>query len=75
MLNGIRSKSRDQSVAVGQRYRKSDAPLIVWEVAQTFNGSDGVSYAALICMHDRSHRKTVAVEALRRGQQYQLLAS
>jgi hypothetical protein len=75
MLNSIRSRAREQSVAVGQRYRKSDAPLIVWEVAQTFDGSDGVPYAALICLHDRSHRKTVAADALRRGQQYQLMAS
>lgn len=75
MFAALRNKAREFNVAVGQRYRKSDAPRIVWEVAQTFNGSDGVSYAALICMSDRSHRKTVAADALSRGMQYQLLAN
>jgi hypothetical protein len=75
MFASLRNKAHDSRVAVGQRYRKSDAPRIVWEVTQTFSGSDGVSYAALICMSDRSHRKTVATDALSRGMQYQLLAS
>jgi len=75
MFASLRNKTRESGVAVGQRYRKSDAPRIVWEVARTFSGTDGVSYAALINMSDRSHRKTVATDALSRGMQYQLLAS
>jgi hypothetical protein len=65
-----KNRNREEVVAVGERYRKIDAPLIVWEVMQTFRGPDGVPYALLVSVGDRSQRKTVAQDALRRGSQY-----
>ena len=65
-----KNRNREEVAAVGERYRKIDAALIVWEVTQTFRGPDGVPYALLVNVNDRSQRKTVAQDALRRGIQY-----
>jgi hypothetical protein len=65
-----KNRNREEVVAVGERYRKIDAALIIWEVTQTFRGPDGFPYAMLVNVNDRSQRKTVAQDALRRGIQY-----
>lgn len=67
----LSTRKRDSEVAVGQRYRKSDAPLIVWEVVSLFTGTDGMPYAGIVRADDRTMRKTVAAAALERGPQYQ----
>lgn len=67
----LSTRKRDSEVAVGQRYRKSDAPLIVWEVVSLFIGTDGMPYAGIVRADDRTMRKTVAAAALERGPQYQ----
>ena len=70
MLSSLKRK-RDSDVEVGQRYRKRDAPLIVWEVTSVFIGTDGMPYAAIVRADDHTMRKTVASAALERGTQYQ----
>lgn len=73
MFAALRNRGKNVDVTIGQRFRKADAPLIVWEVASMFDGTDGVPYAGIICIADPSQRKTVAQEALVRGLQYQRL--
>lgn len=71
MLSALIRRKRDSEVAVGQRYRKRDAQLIVWEVVSVFVGTDGMPYAGIVRVDDRTMRKTVAVAALAGGTQYQ----
>ncbi len=70
MLSSLKRK-RDAEIAVGQRYRKRDAQLIVWEVTTLFVGTDGMPYAGIVRVDDHTMRKTVASAALERGPQYQ----
>lgn len=55
---------------MGARYRDADTNLLVWEVADLFDGIDGTPYAQIFCVTDTSRRKTVAQSALRSGRQY-----
>jgi hypothetical protein len=71
MLSALMKRKRDSEVAVGQRYRKRDAQLIVWEVISVFVGTDGMPYAGIVRVDDRTMRKTVASAALSGGTQYQ----
>jgi len=66
-------RRKDAQIAVGQRFRKRDAPRIVWEVESLFEGVDGVAYAAIFRIDDPSMRKTVARAALEKGHQYERL--
>lgn len=71
MLSALMKRKRDSEVAVGQRYRKRDAQLIVWEVISVFVGTDGMPYAGIVRVDDRTMRKTVASGALSGNTQYQ----
>lgn len=66
-------RRKGAQVAVGHRFRKRDAPRIVWEVESVFEGVDGVAYVAIFRADDPSMRKTVALAALEKGQQYERL--
>lgn len=71
MFSVLSRRRRDYDVAVGQRYRKREAPRIVWQVESLFDGTDGVAYAAMFRIDDPTMRKTVARALLERGGQYQ----
>ena len=63
------------AVAAAQTHRENQAadvgsPLLVWEVANLFQGIDGTPYAHIFCIADPSRRKTVAQNALEAGNQY-----
>lgn len=73
MLGLFRSR-KQVPVTVGSRYRNGDSPLIIWEVASTFDGIDGTPYAQIVNVNDLSRRKTVAQSALEAGIQYKRLA-
>ena len=44
--------------------------MMVWEVANLFQGIDGTPYAHIFCLADPSRKKTVAQNALEAGNQY-----
>lgn len=57
-------------VSVGQRYQKRDAAWVVWEVSMLTTGTDGVAYAQLVRVDDRTMRKTVSRSTIERGIEY-----
>jgi hypothetical protein len=63
-------RGRPGKAAIGQRYRKRDAPLAVWEVSALFTGTDGVPYARLFRFDVPSMLKTVARATLESGLYY-----
>ena len=70
MLNSLTNRRKSTPVDVGGRFCKRDAPSIVWEVLSTFRGTDGYPYAGMICLSDRSQRKTLSLRELQDGVQY-----
>jgi hypothetical protein len=70
MLNSLTNRRKILPVDVGGRFCKRDAPNIIWEVSMTFRGSDGYPYAGMICLADRSQRKTLSLRELEDGEQY-----
>jgi len=67
---GLFSRHKQTQVTIGARYQDADTQLLVWEVAELFDGIDGTPYAQIFCVTDTSRRKTVAQSALRSGRQY-----
>lgn len=54
---------------IGGRFRSADKTFFggeaeVWEIVSTFQGIDGLRYAQLVHIYDRTRTKTVAVKAL-----------
>jgi len=54
---------------IGARFRSAERTLFghesqVWEVVSTFQAIDGLRYAQLVHVHDRTRTKTVATEGL-----------
>ena len=45
---GLFRNSKPVQVSVGSRYRVGDSPLMVWEVANLFQGIDGTPYASVM---------------------------
>jgi len=70
MFSALARGRRSNGVAVGQRYRKRDAPRVVWEVSALFRGTDGVPYARMFRVDDPSMLKTVAQAMLERSLHY-----
>ena len=52
------------------RYRHRDVPYIVWEVVSLYAGVDGLLYAVLRNVSDRTWQKTLSQNELERGGQY-----
>jgi hypothetical protein len=63
-------RRRSPEIAVGARYRRRDAPHIVWEVYSLFVGTDGLPYAGIFCLSDTTRRKTVSRSVLEHDDQY-----
>lgn len=70
MLIALTNRRKTPPADIGGRYCKRDAPSIVWEVFSTFRGTDGYPYAGMICLTDRSQRKTLSLRELENGEQY-----
>ncbi|HEX2580849.1 MAG TPA: hypothetical protein VHL08_02610 [Dongiaceae bacterium] len=70
MFGRLFARHKQTQVNVGARYRHAESPLLVWEVADLFEGIDGTPYARIFCVNDTSRRKTVAQSSLRSGKQY-----
>ena len=67
---GLFRSRKPVQVNVGSRYRVGASPMMVWEVANLFQGIDGTPYAHIFCLADPSRKKTVAQNALEAGNQY-----
>jgi hypothetical protein len=67
---GLFRSRKPVQVSVGSRYKAGGSQLMVWEVANLFQGIDGTPYAHIFCLADPSRRKTVAQNALEAGNQY-----
>jgi hypothetical protein len=73
-LGGLTRRGGEAEIAPGQRYQKEGVPWVIWEVASVFEGNDGMIYAQLVRVDDRSMRKTVSRAVLERGVDYRPLA-
>lgn len=54
---------------IGARFRPADRPLFgrdseIWEVVSTFQAIDGLRYAQLVHIFDRTRTKTIAAGGL-----------
>ncbi len=52
-------------ICAGQRFKKADAPFIVWEVVTVSEGADGIPHARMTRVGETHTTKTVSVYALR----------
>jgi hypothetical protein len=64
MFSVLRRRRRAPEIAVGARYFRRDAPMIIWEVYSLFVGTDGMAYAGIFCTSDATRRKTVSQSVL-----------
>ena len=67
-----------QSIERGQRYRdvspgRFGALGTEWIVEAVFQGTDGVTYAQLVCASDLTQQKTLSVHALTDQRRFQRL--
>ncbi len=70
-LFGVFSGRRTGSdMAVGNKFKKRDAPWVVWEVSMLTTGTDGTPYVQLTRVGDHTMRKTVSRATLERGLEY-----
>jgi hypothetical protein len=54
---------------IGNRYRTAERTMFgrdseIWEVVSTFQAIDGLRYAQLVHVHDRTRTKTIAADGL-----------
>ena len=63
-------RKRESEVSRGVRYRRRDAPYIVWEVIAAHAGTDGKPYVVLFNLSDPTWRKTLSLAELESGSQY-----
>jgi hypothetical protein len=67
ILPGRRAGS---DIAVGHKFKKRDAPWVIWEVSLLKTGPDGTAYAQLMGVGDHTLRKTVSRATLESGIEY-----
>jgi hypothetical protein len=70
IIDILMGRRKRAAVAIGQRYKKRDAPWPVWEIALLTTGTDGTSYVQITRVDDRTIRKTVARSTLESGIEY-----
>jgi len=71
----LRDRKRESGVSPGIRYRRRDAPYMVWEVIAAHAGTDGKPYVVLVNLSDPTWRKTLSLAELESGSQYIRLPS
>jgi hypothetical protein len=64
---------REKSVAVGQRYRKTDGTGLVFEVVE-FMGGTNFPHARIVQVDNRTEYRVIALSALMDRQHYELAA-
>ena len=63
-------RKREVEVTPGVRYRRRDAPYMVWEVIEAYTSTDGKHYVVLVNLSDPTWRKTLSLAELGSGNQY-----
>ena len=63
-------RKREAEVSPGTRYRRRDAPYMVWEVIAGYTSTDGKPYVVLVNLSDSTWRKTLSLAELESGSQY-----
>jgi hypothetical protein len=63
-------RKRESEVSRGTRYRRRDAPYMVWEVIAGYTSTDGKSYVVLFNLSDPTWRKTLSLAELESSSQY-----
>ena len=54
-------KKRESGVSPGIRYRRRDAPYMVWEVITAYTSTDGKPYVVMSNLSDPTWRKTLSL--------------
>ncbi len=70
LFAALTGRKSQPEVAVGHRFKKRDAPWVVWEVSLLTTGTDGMAYAQMVRADDRTMRKTVSRAVLENGVEY-----
>ena len=68
-------RKREPGISHGIRYRRRDAPYMVWEVITGYTSTDGKPYVVLVNLSDPTWRKTLSLAELESGSQYIRLPS
>jgi hypothetical protein len=63
-------RNREVGVSRGTRYRRRDAPYMVWEVVTTYASVDSKTYVVLSNVSDPTWRKTLSLIELESSGQY-----
>ena len=63
-------RKRESEVSRGTRYRRRDAPYMVWEVIEAYTSTDGKHYVVPVNLSDPTWRKTLSLAELGSGNQY-----
>jgi hypothetical protein len=63
-------RKKESEASRGIRYRRRDAPYMVWEVIEAYTGTDGKRYVVLFNLSDPTWRKTILLAELESGSQY-----
>ena len=69
LLMRFRSK-RQSELSVGTEYRSREAPHISWQIIAQYEGADGLLYAVLRNLSDRTWQKTMSRNELEHGGHY-----
>ena len=69
LLMRFRSK-RQSELSVGTEYRSREAPHIAWQIIAQYEGADGLLYAVLRNLSDRTWQKTMSRNELEHGRHY-----
>ena len=69
-MHVLRDRKRESGVSPGIRYRRRDAPYMVWEVIEAYTSTDGKHYVVPVNLSDPTWRKTLSLAELGSGNQY-----
>ena len=69
LLMRFRSK-RQSELPIGTEYRSREAPHISWQIISQYEGADGLLYAVLRNLSDRTWQKTMSRNELEHGGHY-----
>lgn len=63
-----------RNLAVGQRYRKTSSPSIVWEIVGDRTEQDGIRHIRLVSVADRTRTILIAERFLARSEAFAVAA-
>jgi len=70
----LRHGHKATDMSIGARYRRRDAPNLMWEVLSLYVGVDGLPHAILSNVADPTQRKTLSQFTLENGGLYSRVA-